>query len=72
MAVNSESTKKEIEKQEEKEIGKQKDGSLVTAENDWCLKFVSNLPWADTNNALRWFSVGIFKYKQCYNTHDLF
>ena len=51
MAVNSESTNKEIEKQ--KEIGKQKDGSLVTAENDWCLNFVSNLPWADSNNALR-------------------
>ena len=54
MAVNSESTKKEIEKQEEKEIGKQKDGSLVCAENDWCLNFVANLPWADTNNALRY------------------
>ena len=53
MAVNSESTNQEIEKQKEKEIGKQKDGSLVTAENDWCLNFVSNLPWADTNNALR-------------------
>ena len=51
MAVNSESTKKEIEK----EIGKQKDGSLV-AENDWCLNFVANLPWADTNNALRYHS----------------
>ena len=51
MAVNPESTNKEIEKQ--KEIGKQKDGSLVAAENDWCLNFVSNLPWADTNNALR-------------------
>ena len=53
MAVNSESTKKEIE---EKEIGKQKDGSLVVAENDWCLNFVANLPWADTNNALRYHS----------------
>ena len=50
MAVNLESTNKEIE---QKEIGKQKDGSLVAAENDWCLNFVSNLPWADTNNALR-------------------
>ena len=56
MAVNSESTNKEIEKQEEKEIGKQKDGSLVCAENDWCLNFVANLPWADTNNALRYHS----------------
>ena len=54
MAVNSESTKKEIEK--EKEIGKQKDGSLVVAENDWALNFVANLPWADTNNALRYHS----------------
>ena len=78
MAVNSESTNKEIEKQ--KEIGKQKDGSLVAAENDWCLNFVSNLPWADTNNALRksgpwmtkrWFSVGICKCKPGYKSHDL-
>ena len=26
-------------------IGLQKDGSVVCAENDWCLEFVRNLPW---------------------------
>ena len=45
MAVNTESTKDEI--------GKQKDGSLTAEENDWCIDFVRNLPWAETNNALR-------------------
>ena len=42
MAVNeSESTN------ETKKIGKQKDGSVVAAENDWCLDFVKNLPWGN-------------------------
>ena len=42
MAVNeSESTN------ETKQIGKQKDGSVVASENDWCLSFVRNLPWGN-------------------------